>query len=238
MRLTFIPMTDASGEMTLKEARALLGVGAEASFDDVRQAYRALAKTAHPDRSGGGADAFRRIVTAYRRLSQAAVAVEPAGSRRDAPPEAGRLEITPLMAWAGGAVEHRTTDGRRLRVRLPVGLRNGDVVRAGDERLAVVIRNEAGMMVRGDDLWITVTVPPRTLVEGGRAPVVTPVGRRILWVDKKAGERRLLRAPGLGLPPRGGRPQGSLFVRLAPKTGPLDSAARMLLQRFAAAWAA
>jgi curved DNA-binding protein len=94
------------------------------------------------------------------------------------------------------------------------------------------------MQVRGDDLWITITVPPRLLVEGGRIPVVTPIGRRILWVTKKAGERRLLRAPGLGLPARGRHAQGCLFVRLAPKTGPLDSAARVLLRRFSAAWAA
>jgi len=67
---------------------------------------------------------------------------------------------------------------------------------------------------------------------------VTPIGRRVLWVSKRAGERRLLRAPGLGLPARGRHPEGHLFVRLAPKAGPLDSAARALLKRFSAAWAA
>jgi curved DNA-binding protein len=141
------------------------------------------------------------------------------------------------MAWSGGAVEHRTADGRTLRIRLPVGLRNGDMVRAGAEALEVVVEARDGMCVRGDDLWITVQVPPRVLEEGGRVPVVTPIGRRILWVSRKAGERRLVRAPGLGLPARGRRPQGCLFVRLAPKAGPLDSAARNLLRRFIAVWA-
>jgi len=228
-------MTGRSGEMTDNEARALLGVGAEASLDEIRQAYRMRAKAAHPDLSGGGAERFQTIVAAYRVLA----ATRPAATGSAAPPAGrGRLEISPLMAWGGGRIERRAPDGRTLRISLPVGLRNGDLVRLGDETLEVEIRSRDGMTVRGDDLWITVAVSPQTLSEGGRAAVVTPIGRRILWVDRKAGARRLLRAPDLGLPPRGRHPQGSLFVRLAPKAGPLDSAARLLLMRFAAAWAA
>lgn len=230
-------MSGQASDMTLKEARAILGVGAAASFPEIRAAYRALAKAAHPDRDGGRSEDFQRIVAAYRRLEQASVVdIDPTREPVGAAP--GTLEITPLMAWNGGSAEHRTAEGKLIRIRLPVGLRNGDLVRAGGETLRVHVRAVDGMLVRGDDLWITVQVPPRTLSEGGRVPVVTPIGRRILWVDKKAGERRLVRAPGLGLPARGRRPQGCLFVRLAPKHGPLDSAARMLLQRFAAAWAA
>lgn len=235
-------MAGSSQEMTLSDARALLGVRASATAADIRQAFRAKAKTAHPDSSGGAAEEFRRLVAAYRQLEPAAHSLERA---REPPPpprpvrETSRqLVITPLMAWGGGAVQYVSADGKALRIRLPVGLRNGDVVRAGTEKLNVVVESQAGMMVRGDDLWITVTVPPRTLEEGGRVPVVTPIGRRILWVTKKAGERRLVRAPGLGLPARGRHPDGCLFVRLAPKTGPLDSAARTLLRRFTSAWAA
>ncbi|MDB5416729.1 MAG: dnaJ-class molecular chaperone [Phenylobacterium sp.] len=233
-------MAGPASEITLSEARALLGVKASASAVEIRQAFRAAAKVAHPDRSGGAAEAFRRVVAAYHQLEPAAHSLERA--RDSEPPKprsrASQLAITPVMAWGGGAVEHTTADGRTLRIRLPVGLRNGDILRAGDEKLEVTIRGQDGMLVRGDDLWITVTVPPRTLEEGGRVPVVTPIGRRILWVTKKAGERRLVRAPGLGLPARGRHPDGCLFVRLAPKLGPLDSAARTLLRRFTAAWAA
>ncbi|MDB5493999.1 MAG: dnaJ-class molecular chaperone [Phenylobacterium sp.] len=233
-------MAGSASEMTLSEARALLGVKASASAVEIRQAFRAAAKAAHPDRSGGADEAFRRVVAAYRQLEPAAHSLERARDSEPLKPRsrASQLTITPVMAWGGGAVEHTTADGRTLRIRLPVGLRNGDIVRAGDDKLEVTIRGQDGMLVRGDDLWITVTVPPRTLEEGGRVPVVTPIGRRILWVTKKAGERRLLRAPGLGLPARGRHPDGCLFVRLAPKLGPLDSAARTLLRRFTAAWAA
>jgi len=234
-------MAGSSSEMTLSEARALLGVRAAATAAEIRSAFRAKAKAAHPDASGGEAEDFRRIVAAYRQLEPAAHSLERA--KGAAPPAStraasGELSITPLMAWGGGAVDHMTAEGKTIRIRLPVGLRNGDIVRAGAEKLSVSIRSQDNMMVRGDDLWLTVTVPLRTIEEGGRVPVVTPIGRRILWVTKKAGERRLVRAPGLGLPARGRHPEGCLFVRLAPKHGPLDSAARTLLRRFTAAWAA
>ncbi len=61
------------------EARALLGVGAHASADEVRRAYRRLARTAHPDAGGDPAD--------FHRLQQAlAVLLEP--RPRPAPPAA------------------------------------------------------------------------------------------------------------------------------------------------------
>jgi curved DNA-binding protein len=229
-------MAKAPREMTLSEARALLGVRPQASPTDLRRAFRDAAKASHPDREGGSPDRFRRVMAAYRQLEEAsAEVIAPRVSVTRA--DHCKLFISPLQAWNGGAVEHRMADGRTLRIRLPVGLRNGDLVRAEGEALEVVIETREGMTVRGDDLWLTVQVAPRVLEEGGRVAVVTPLGRRILWVSKKAGERRLVRAPGLGLPACGRRPQGSLFVRLAPKAGPLDSAARLLLRRFTAVWA-
>lgn len=224
-------------DMTLSEARALLGVRSSATPADLRRAFREAAKSAHPDREGGSADRFRRVLSAYRQLEEASAELVRPHISSGARPELGKLHISPVMAWSGGAVEHRAADGRMLRIRLPVGLRNGDTVRAGGEEMQVVIEAKDGMRVRGDDLWVTVMVAPSVLEEGGRVPVITPIGKRILWVSKKAGERRLVRAPGLGLPARGRRPQGCLFVRLAPKTGPLDSAARNLLRRFTQVWA-
>lgn len=61
------------------EARALLGVGADASADDVRRAYRRLARHAHPDAGGDAAD--------FHRLQQA-VAVLLGPRPRPAPPAA------------------------------------------------------------------------------------------------------------------------------------------------------
>ena len=103
----------------------------------------------------------------------------------------------------------------------------------------MVLRGTPEMLVRGDDIWVSANVAPRTLAEGGRVAVDTPLGRRIVWLTKKAGERKLVRLVGQGLPARGVHRQGHLFLRLAAaKPGLADSAARTLLRRFAAAWAA
>ena len=85
---------------------------------------------------------------------------------------------------------------------------------------------------------ITVTVDPRTLAQGGRVALDTPLGRRIVWITRRAADRGLVRVVGQGLPARGAHPRGCLFIRLAAARHSTDSAARTLLRRFTAAWAA
>ncbi len=64
--------------MDTKEARRLLGVGADASPERIKAAYREMLKDWHPDRFAGDAerslevaDRTRRIITAYHLLSGA-----------------------------------------------------------------------------------------------------------------------------------------------------------------------
>lgn len=232
-------MADAVSQMTARAARDALGVGPLAGPGEIRRAFRDAAKRAHPDRPGGSAERFRQVVEAYRVLQDAG---RPADRILQPPARRAQAEtalsISPLTAMRGGAADHRLADGRTIRLTLPPGLRSGDTVRAGEAQLTVSVRGEADMMVRGDDLWLTVPVPPRTLAEGGRLGLDTPLGRRIVWVTKKAGERGLVRLEGQGLPARGRHGQGHLFLRLSPMKSSTDSAARTLLRRFAAAWAA
>ena len=232
--------------ISLKAAREVLGVGPFFSAGELRRAFRDAAKAAHPYRAGGGAERFRQVVEAYHRLQAAQAAsaeriIQPPApmSKRGAAPEPAILRIDPLTALRGGSATHQLADGRRIRVHLPAGLRSGDTVRAGDAELAVVLTGAADILVRGDDLWINAAIPAQTLAEGGRIAVETPLGRRIVWLTKKAGERKLVRIVGQGLPARGRHRQGHLFLRLAPTpAGQADSAARTLLRRFTAAWAA
>jgi curved DNA-binding protein len=219
----------------------VLGVPPQATQDVVRQAYKAAVKRVHPDRPGGDTEAFREVVAAYERLKlpdmpeRAAFAPAPARPR---PPQPATLEISPLLAMTGGVVDHMTREGRRLRLTLPAGMRAGETIHANDIPLTIFVRGERGVIVRSDDLWLTVQVDAEVLIRGGRIAVDTPLGRRIVWITQKAGERRLVRLPGQGLPARGDRRQGHMFLRLAPKAETADSPARSLLRRFAAAWAA
>src|SRR4030095_12991728 len=99
-------------EMTLRDAREVLGVSSASTPAEVRQAFREAAKRAHPD-AGGDHGAFHQIVDAYNRLQ------DPLSERFTAPPVRTRptpdpdLEISPRLALEGGDVDHRPP-GRAL----------------------------------------------------------------------------------------------------------------------------
>ncbi|MFZ5670553.1 MAG: DnaJ C-terminal domain-containing protein [Pseudomonadota bacterium] len=226
--------------MTPRRARQRLGVGPDADEHALRAAFREAAKHCHPDRAGGDGAAFREVVEAYRLLRGAAAGPPPAPAPVVAPTvlaEPAVVALSPLTAIEGGEVAAETPDGRRLSVRLPAGLRPGERVRAGGLDFEVVIRGE-GVLVRGDDLWVTAVIEPCVLADGGRVFVPTPRGDRAVWISRKAAERGLVRLPGEGLPARGDRRQGDLFVRLTAGEARGESPARSLLRRFTAAWAA
>lgn len=224
--------------MTARSARERLGVGPGADEHALRAAFREAAKQNHPDR-GGDPLAFREVMDAYRLLRDeplepVAFSLTPV---TPAAPVKLTLEISPDLAVLGGEITANAPGGRRLKIQLPAGLRPGDLVRAGRDAFEVIIRGE-GAIVRGDDLWITLTVEPGLLADGGRVTVNTPRGERTAWVSRKAAARALVRLPGEGLPARESHRQGDLFVRLAAGAARADSPARTLLRQFAAAWAA
>lgn len=224
-------------QISIADARRVLGVGADADAAEVRRAFHAAVMAAHPDRPGGGPDAFGRVMEAYGRLKNAAAEPVAETSPERAPEAApGFLTITPMQALQGGSTQHRT-EGRTLAVHLPAGLRAGDVLKAGDLDLAVMIRTDGQMQVRGHDLWVTAPVPAETLETGGRAQVMTPVGERLVWVTRRTAEAGLVRLEGEGLPARGLHPQGHLFLKLIPEAAG-ETAARSRLRSFAAMWAA
>lgn len=231
------PTSSLAAEMTLKMAREVLGVSSLSTPAEIQRAYRQACKRAHPDQ-GGDEGAFLQVTEAYRRLTDPAPTPAPArpAPRRADPPVDDRLTITPALAVNGGVARHCLTDGRRLRIKVPPGLRNGDHVRAGDLKLEIYVRAEAGVLVRGNDVWVTTHVEPALLKRGGRVAVDTPHGRKGAWVTAKGATHGLVKLEGLGLPARGRHPPGHLYIRLA-QTAADDSLAANLLRRFAAAWA-
>lgn len=222
--------------MDAKTARRLLGVKPAADLATLTTAFREAARRTHPDRDGGDAEAFREVLDAYRFLRD--LPAEPvAFIPAPLPPRQATVEIGVATAIGGGEVVVATADGRQLKLKLVAGLRAGQQVRAGGALFTVVIRDDH-VIVRGDDLWLTAPVEAQVLASGGRIAVDTPWGRRNLWIDRKAADRKLIRLPGDGLPAAGRRRKGDLFVRLAPAPDRAESAAKTLLRRFAAAWAA
>lgn len=240
--------TNGASGMTLGEAWATLGLSGPAAPETVTTAFRAAVKAARPDH-GGDPERFRRVIEAYRLLQNAQAAraalapPERTGTPAETKPEPV-LAVTLAEALEGLARNVRLPDGRTLGLRLPAGLRPGETVRlkgqgegGRDLKLTVTVTCPEGVRLIGDDLWIEAGVPPRRLADGGRHEVETPRGARTIWIPRGLGDAPVLRLKGEGLPARGLKPRGHLFVRLVPaEDEAAESPAREMLRRFAEAW--
>lgn len=225
---------------SLAEAHALLGLTGPAQGAVLTTAFRTAVKAAHPASPGGDPDRFRRVIAAWRLIQShraRPLALPAPTARTPALPVVG---LGPMEALNGGHVAIRL-QGRTLNIRLPRGVRSGEHLRlkaagdgGADVYLPVLVRPGDGLSVVGDDLYMTCPVPPRLLEDGGRLEIETHAGPRSAWLV--AGHQPLrLRLKGLGLPARGSRPQGHLFVTLHPSED-APSAAEDLLVRFTRVW--
>jgi len=224
---------------SIREAYALLGLTGPAERDVLTAAFRTAIKAARPETPGGSDVRFRRVIAAWSLIQRDTTPLALAAPARSTPslPVVG---LTPDAALNGGLVLVRL--GRRqLRVRVPAGLRSGEHLRlkgagaAGtDLYLPVLVRGDGQLSAVGDDLYMTCPVPPRLLEDGGRLEIETHAGPRSVWLV--GGHQPLrLRLKGLGLPARGARHQGHLFVTLHPSED-APSAAEDLLLRFTRVW--
>lgn len=235
----------ADQRLTPREAFALLGLKGPSDPAATAAAFRAAVKAARPDLPDGDELRFRQVIEAYR-IIQAIGPMRPVLTARPeaAPPApAPVVTLTPMEALSGACKTVRLSGGSTLRVMVPPGLRTGEHVRlrrAGPGRadlcLPVLIREADGLAVVGDDLYMTAPVDPRVLRDGGRVEIDTPAGPRSAWVVAEMAQPVRLRLRDLGLPARGSRRQGHLFVTLrAEEVCP--SPAKDLLHRFETVWA-
>lgn len=224
--------------MTFKDARARLGLAEAAGRDAIGPAFRKAAKAAVL--LGDDAALRAAIVARDLLLADAPQLILPAPKAKPASPPT--LGLTARQALSGGVVQARLPGGRQVRIMLPPGVRTGDNVRlkgAGmqgeDLYLPAVVRSGDGLTVVGDDVYMTAPCPPRVLEDGGRVEIQTHAGLRDAWVARGLNAPVRLCLRGLGLPARGSRPAGRLYVRLEPEAG-APSAAEHLLARFHRVW--
>jgi len=230
--------------LTLDKARSLLGLTGPVGADGLARAFRAAVKAARPDAPGGDTETFRRVIAAYRLLQAQTLALPaPAHAKPfiQPPAPAPLLGLTPMQAISGGCVRV-TLGARTLLVHAPPGVRTGDRIRLkraasnGDDLLLpVLIRPADGLSVLGGDLFMTWAVPQRMMDDGGRIEIMTHAGPRSSWLVPDMVEPVRLRLKSLGLPARGQRPAGDLFVKLE-ASADLPSAAEDLLLRFTRVW--
>lgn len=235
--------------LNLTDARRLLDLDGPVGPQTLAAAFRKAVKACRPDHPGGDPERFRRVIAAYRLLQgetralpaprQAAEAPAPAraptASRAPACPPP-LVVITPMQALTGGSVIVKAW-GRTLLVHVPPGVRTADRIRLKDRRplLPVLIRPADGLSVLGADLFMDWAIAPRLMRDGGRIEIDTHAGPQSAWLVPDMVEPVRLRLPGLGLPARGRRAAGDLFVKLTPSDD-LPSAAEDMLLRFTRVW--
>lgn len=225
----------------LNQAYATLGLHGPTADDALVRAFRAAVKAARPDAPGGDDDRFRRVIAAYRLIQRSGGAPQALEAPRQSPVAPPVVAVSPLEALRGGTVTVGVGP-RVLKVAVAAGVRTGDHLRlkagaadGADLYLPVLIRPADGLAALGDDLHMSWPATQRLIEDGGRIEIETHAGVRGAWVTRGlAGDIRL-RLRDLGLPARGGRPAGHLFVTLKPSEE-APSAAEHLLARFTRVW--
>jgi DnaJ-class molecular chaperone len=261
----------------------ILGVARDASQEDIRKAYKRLAKQLHPDLNPGDATAEERFKT----VSQAYQVVGDAERRgrfdrgeidaqgAEAPPRgfyrehAGgehpyhttggfadfgdlgdifsdlfgrgqgpggavhgrggdigyRLDVDFMDAARGAATRVRMADGRMLDVRIPPGVRNGQVLRLagqgwpghgdgkpGDALIEIHVGPHPAFRRDGLDIHLELPVALDEAVLGAKVDVPTIHGRVSMGIPKGSNSGRVLRLRGRGI--HAGDREGDQLVTL------------------------
>lgn len=281
---------------------AILGVPRTASQEEIRKAYRALAKKYHPDLNPANREAeakFKEIANAYAILGDPEKRarfdrgeIDAEGQERPRPEyfyrdfahgagagmgggEAGfdaeeilaelfgrgarlrmrgqdihaQIEIPFIEAYHGGVRQLALPDGSKVEVKIPPGVRNGEILRLrgkgmpglgggppGDLLIEVAVAPDPRFTLKGDDIYIDQAVPLAEAVLGGRIQVPTPSGAVMVRVPPWSSSGTVLRLRGKGYPKRGGGGHGDAYVtlRITLPTPP-DPELESLLRRWAEA---
>jgi len=194
----------------------ILGVAKNASQEDIRKAYRALAKKLHPDLNPGDKsceEKFKAAAAAYDLIGD-----PDKRSRYDKGEiDASGMERPPRGFYrehAGGAQDHyASTDGF------------ADMAGA-DELLAEILRRGGGGKVRlpGQDLHYRLELDFLDAVNGGRRQITLPDGASLdVTIPAGTREAQVLRLKGKGTPGLNGGPPGDALIEIGVRPHPLFS---------------
>lgn len=191
----------------MKDPYDILGVPRTANADDIRKAYRRLAKTLHPDLNPGDKDAearFKEASGAYDLLSDAekrrrfdAGEIDASGAER------ARQHFYRDFAGAGEPDErYYSTSGFAD---------FGDA----DDILSELFGRSGKRRMRGGDLHFRLRVDFLSAVNGASERVTLPDGRVIeVAIPPGAGDGQTLRLKGQGEPAPAGGEAGDALVEL------------------------
>lgn len=196
--------------MAAEDPYVVLGVSRSASDEEIRRAYRKLAKQYHPDLNPGKKDAeakFKAVTAAYDLLS------DPEKRRRF---DAGEIDAAgnerPERAfyrqWAEGAGQDKYQERH-----FEFGAADIDDILSG-----IFGRGRgagAGMRVRGGDRRYTLTVDFLDAVNGAKKRLALGPGKHLdVTIPAGLEDGQVLRLKGQGEPGVGGGPPGDALVEV------------------------
>lgn len=204
--------------MAARNPYEVLGVKKEASEDEIRAAYRKLAKKYHPDLNPGNKAAetrFKEVASAYDLLSD---------KNKRARFDRGEIDASgaerPEQAYARYRGFAEGAPGERYEFHAAEGLAPEDL----DDLFGMFRRAGRGgtIRMRGADLPFALTVDFLTAINGARQRV-SLTSERSLEVTIPAGVRdgQILRLQGQGAPGLGGGPPGDALIAIHVAAHPL-----------------
>lgn len=190
----------------------LLGIRRDADLEEIKQAYRRIAKELHPDVNAGdteAADRFKAITAAYNLLADAKKRVEYDRNQPDRDPGAEPQPWEKGGAWFDVEIDERT-GGRIIDL-------YGDV--AGNRMGRVKGVQATSMTMKGQDVAADLQVTESEARDGVCKLVSTFTGLTVA-VDVPAGVRngQVITVEGFGIEGFGGGPPGDLnaIVEIVP----------------------
>lgn len=219
----------------MRDPYTILGVSKSASADEIKKAYRRLAKKHHPDQNASDPKAKDRFSEANQAYEIVGDADKRAKFDRGEIDGEGKPRYTGFEGFgrggagagagggaapgAGGAWQHYEYDGgAQAGRRNPGGFDPGDIF---SDLFGMGRARGAGPQgaQKGEDSVATVTVPLQKAVKGGEVRVVLPTGRTLdvnIPAGIESGKQIRLRGQGQPSPLGGGPGDVILTVNIAP----------------------
>lgn len=207
------------------EPYSILGVAKTASEDDIRKAYRALAKKYHPDLNPGDSaaeDKFKEISAAYKLLGDAE-------QRRRY--DRGEIDASGAEKPREGFYRHYAEAETGHPYRSEAGFEDlGDIfsdlfgARGGARGPGSGPGSGPGReaRMRGGDMRYELTVDFLEAVNGARKRVTMPDGQTLdVTIPEGLRDRQMLRLKGKGQPGFNGGPPGDAYVAVHVRPHPL-----------------
>jgi DnaJ-class molecular chaperone len=200
-----------------KDYYKILGVSESASLEEIKKAYRKLAKEYHPDTQGGDKNAENR----FKNISEAYAVLKDPKKRQ----QYDLMRKNPFAGGQSGFGNFGDTGGFRVNFNSHSGL---------DDLLGSFFgfggRTSKSRMNFGDDLFgysrqqrrhkgadfqATVTIPFTLAALGGETVVRTPTNKQVkLKIQPGTEDGKKMKMSGLGSPSPNGGPAGDLFITI------------------------